>query len=95
MDTLYLLAAKIKTDDIGLDVVKSDSDLVTNILNPVYLWAGIVCVIVIIAAGIMYTISAGSADKVKRAKNAIIGAIIGLIFIMMAFTITQFVLGRI
>lgn len=94
MNLLYSFAAKISTNDIGLETVKTDKDLVTNILIPVYMWAGIICVIVLIVAGIMYTISAGSPDKVKRAKNAIVGAVVGLIVIMMAFTITQFVIGR-
>lgn len=95
MNFLYQLAVTIKLKDIGAEgVATSDTNLVQNILNPVYMWAGAICVIIIIAAGIMYVISSGSADKIKRAKNAIIGALVGLVIIILAFTITQFVVGR-
>jgi hypothetical protein len=43
----------------------------------------------------MYVLSAGDSSKVKKAKDAIMGAVIGLIFILLAYTITAFVMGRI
>lgn len=88
--------AKMSLSDIGAkgNVVTSEGNLINGILNTAYLWAGIICVIIIIIAGVLYTISAGDASKVKRAKDAIVGAIVGLVVIAFAFVITQFVLGR-
>ena len=37
--------------------------------------------------------SAGDPDKVKNAKNAIMYAVIGLIVTLMAFAITNFIIG--
>lgn len=65
-----------------------------NGLNTAYTWAGIICVIIIIVAGFMYVTSSGDAAKVKKAKDAILGAVIGIIVILMAFAITAFVMGR-
>lgn len=84
---------KINAPDIGIPQVDANT-LLTNVLNQVYLWAGIIAVIVIIAAGYIYVTSAGNAQAIKKAKDAIFGAVIGLIVIMMAFTITAFVTGR-
>jgi len=93
--TLFADMGKINPSEIGInDPVKDPTTLVSNFLTPVYTWAGIICIIVIIVAGYFYVISAGNAATVKRAKDAILGAVIGLVVIMAAFVITQFVIGR-
>lgn len=95
--TMMLLAASNKIDPakIGIkDPIKDTNSLITGVLNPVYMWAGIICVAIIIIAGYYYVISAGNATHIKRAKDAIMGAVIGIIVIMMAFMVTQFVIGR-
>lgn len=96
--TMYrLLAAteKIDPNSIGLtDPVKDADAAVAGILTTVYMWTGIICVLVIVIAGFYYTTSSGDAAGLKRAKQAIIGACVGLIVVLMAFAITQFVLGR-
>ncbi len=103
MNILQLLAAtcqpgangKISACQIGInDPVTNTNNLVSGILTPVYSWAGVICIIIIIVAGYFYVTSSGNAAKVKRAKDAIVGAIIGLVIIMLAFVITQFVIGR-
>lgn len=94
MKLFELLAAnKINPNDINVPVVSAES-AVHNILNAVYFWGGIVCVIVIIVAGFLYVTSAGNAATIKKAKDALLGAVIGLAIMLMAFAITAFVLGR-
>ena len=97
MRLLEIIAAggKIDPNQIGLTApVKNADTALVSVLNTVYTWAGIIAVLVIIVAGIFYTASQGDAKHVQRAKEAIIGACAGLVIIIMAFTITQFVLGR-
>lgn len=86
---------KINPSDIGLENPATDANAtIGNILTVVYTWAGIVCVLAIVIAGLFYATSTGNATTTKRAREAILYAVIGLIVIMMAFVITQFVLGR-
>jgi hypothetical protein len=86
---------KIDPGKIGIpDPAKTADSVLLNVLNTSYFWAGIVCVIIIIAGGLFYVTSNGNAANVKRGKDAITGAIIGLVVVLFAFTITQFVLGR-
>lgn len=95
--TLWLLAAteKIDPSTIGIgDAQRNPDQAVINILNTVYLWAGIVAVLVIVVAGFYYTTSSGDSAGLTRAKQAIIGSVVGLIVIISAFAITQLVLGR-
>lgn len=72
----------------------SGEQLLTNALNLTYFIAGIVAVIVIIIAGMSYITSNGDPAKITRAKNMILYAVVGLIIILVAFTITGFVTGR-
>lgn len=93
----WLVAAteKIDPSKIGLtDPEKDANKALEGILNTTYAWAGIICIIVIIIAGYYYTNSSGDSAGVQRAKQAIVGSIVGLVIIMMAFAVTQFALGR-
>jgi hypothetical protein len=99
MNALYtLLAATQKVDpgDIGVkDPVTNANTLITNVLTTVYTWAGILCVIIIIVGAYLYVTSNANAQRIKRAKDAITYALVGLVVIMMAFVITQFVIGKV
>lgn len=74
---------------------QSADTVLQGVLGAVYFWGGIACVIVIVIAGFYYVTSQGNASQVARAKSAIIAAIVGLVVILMAFAITQFVIGGI
>lgn len=84
--------------NLGIPTVSADATTVAGVLNEVYFWAGIVAVLVIVIAGIMFATGSGVIDKdgkatnVARAKKAIIGAVIGLIVVLMAYVITGVVL---
>lgn len=86
---------KIKPGDIHYDGVTSASnDTLATILNTVYMVAGMVAVLVIVIAGITFALSQGDANRIAQARMAILSAVIGLVVIIGAFAITQFVLGR-
>jgi quinol-cytochrome oxidoreductase complex cytochrome b subunit len=87
-------AALLQPNDIDNLPTDSASDIFINGLNLVYYVTGIVAVVVIIIAGIMYITSAGDQNSITRAKNMLLYAIVGLVVIVLAFTITQFVIGR-
>lgn len=101
MYTLYLLAALLTTgNDPGSTTSINNlptgeaGTTVANILNITYFIAGIVAVIVIIIAGFFYVTSQGKPANVTKAKDAILYSVIGIVVIMLAFVITQFVVGR-
>lgn len=57
--------------------------------------AGIAAVIVIIVSGMQYIISAGNAQQTSTARLALIGALVGLIIIVVAQSIILLVLSRV
>ena len=69
------------------------NNILNNAIRMVLIFAGIVCVIVLIFAGVMYMTANGESGKIQTAKRTIIGAIAGLIVTVLAFAITSFVLG--
>ena len=79
----------------GTQKTEADAEnVVKSILNTVFLWVGIIAVIVIIIGGIFYILSQGEPDKVRRAKNTIAAALIGLVVALLSFAIVNFVLDR-
>ena len=64
-------------------------------LNFTYGVAGIVAVIVIIVAGVIYVTSVGDPNKTSKALRAIIYAAVGLAVVVLAAIITNFLIGAI
>ena len=94
MDILTYLAAKIPAGG-GTGIPKVDAnDAVSGVLTTAYYAAGIVAVIVIIVSAIFYVISQGDPSKTKRAKDGILYSVVGLVIIMLAFVLTNYVIGR-
>lgn len=89
-----LVAAKINAGDINNLPTDSANVVLGNALNLVYFAAGVVAVIVIILSGYTFATSVYDPAKITKAKNAILYASVGLIVILMAFVITQFIMGR-
>ncbi|MFW0838141.1 MAG: hypothetical protein ACKKL5_04025 [Candidatus Komeilibacteria bacterium] len=68
-------------------------DVVTNIIQVILGFLGLVAVIIILAGGFMWMTAGGNEDKVKKGRQLIINGIIGLIIILAAFSIATFVLN--
>ena len=90
---LHTVAAKVSSTKAGVPEVEASS-AIAGILTTVYFAAGIVAVIVIIVSAFFYVTSQGDASKIKRAKDGILYSVVGLVIVMMAFVITNFVIGR-
>jgi len=56
---------------------------------------GIVLVVLVIYAGFLWMTAQGSEEKIKKAKGIISSAIIGLVLIFAAYSITGFVVSSI
>ena len=75
--------------------VEEPEHAVGRIVSTIVAILGLVAIIVIIYGGVQYMTSAGDASKIKKAKDTILYAAIGLIICVLAFAITQFVIGSI
>ena len=94
LTSLYHFAATLLSPgDIGYQGPTSATNLMDTVLMPVYFWAGIVAVGFIVYGGFMYVLSNGEPSKVKKAKDTLLYAVIGLAVVLFAFAITKFIAG--
>ncbi|MFA5048001.1 MAG: hypothetical protein WC516_03100 [Patescibacteria group bacterium] len=68
---------------------------IKNVINILLGLLGIIAVLIILYGGFMWMTAAGNEDKVEKAKKLIISGIIGIIIILCAYTIAQFVIAGI
>lgn len=76
---------KSKDDDV--------KGVIGAVVNALLFLLGIAAVIVIILGGITYTVSAGNEASIKRAKDMILYAVIGLVIAFSAYAIVNWVLN--
>ncbi len=88
---------KISQNDLNLNGAPTGlgNGDVAALLNAVYIVAGIVAVIAIVVGGVRYVVSNGDAAGVKAAKNTIMYAVAGLIVVIAAAAITDFVIKNV
>ena len=67
-------------------------DLIVKVINWVMGIIGFVCVATIIISGIQYMTSGGDPGKVKKAKDGLLYSIIGLVVVILAAAIVNFVI---
>lgn len=97
---LILAATKIETSGGSNSTsvaISGDTKNISlsNTLTTVYLWAGMIAVAIVVVAGFFYTLSQDDPQRLARAKNTLLGGVIGLVVIFTAYTITVIVLGAI
>lgn len=79
----------------GQDPVTGPNGVIRKVTQVIATIAGAAAVIIIVLSGIRYITSGGDAEGVSRAKKTIIFAAVGLIVIVMAQALINFVLNRI
>ncbi|KKS41490.1 MAG: hypothetical protein UV02_C0026G0004 [Candidatus Kuenenbacteria bacterium GW2011_GWA2_42_15] len=79
----YGAGAGLGSEDLRVSVIK----VIRTILGVL----GIVALMLILYAGFVWMTAGGKADRIEQAKKIIFNAVIGLLIIMMAFAIVQYI----
>ena len=79
----------------GLPKQALSGSTIQGILHFVFGLAGILALLMISIAAFRYVISRGDAENIKKSKNTILYAIVGLVIAMSGYGIVTFVFGRI
>ncbi len=95
-----LPASEAQAVDVGLNYGEqtglNDTDprtIAANIIKVILGFLGILAVIIILVGGFKWMTAAGNEDKVAEAKKIIVAGIIGLVIILAAWAIANFVLN--
>lgn len=94
MNYIYNLILAAVPAPLSVPRVPIDNALLTNVLNAVFIFAGMIAVIFIVVGGIQYSGSGGDPQKVTGAKNTLMYSIIGLIVVAFSLLIVNFVVGQ-
>lgn len=92
---LDMIVSRARAVSVPLPIVPPDfipfSQFIANIIQVILLVAGILAVVFLVYAGIQYIASGGDATKSAAARTGIINAVIGIIIILLAFSINIWV----
>ena len=69
--------------------------LIQNVLNAIIAVSGLVAVVFVVIGGVQYMTSTGDAGKVKKAKDTILYALIGLIICVLSFAIVNWTIKNV
>lgn len=68
--------------------------IIIKVANIISIIAGVAAVIVIIVSGLKFITAGGEASQIATARSSLIGAIIGLVVIVLARSIIGLIIGR-
>lgn len=68
--------------------------LIGQIVNAVLALSGLILVVLFVWGGILYLTAQGDVERVKKAKGALVNAVIGIVIVVSAFTIVSFFLPQ-
>ncbi len=71
------------------------SNVLETVLKTSFVIIGALAVIFVIIGGFQYVLSGGNPNNTSRAKETIIYAIVGLVVSLLAFSIVDFVVGKV
>jgi len=79
--------------EVEIDKITDILVLVGNVISILMLVAGFVAVAFIIVGGFTYITSGGDAGGIKKAKDTIVNAVIGLILALVSFGVVTYITG--
>ncbi len=78
----------------GVNSTTTLPGLIGNLINVVLSVMGILFVLLIVYAGILYMQAGANPDNAKKAKGLIINAIIGLVIVIASYAISTFIIDQ-
>ncbi len=88
------LGTKSRFTGTGLGQEDDLQGVIANIINIVLGFLGIIAVLFILMGGFKIMTAAGNEDKTAEGKKSVIGGVIGLAIVFMAWGIASFVVGN-
>jgi len=97
METLtqFLQVMASGLDVTGLPRTPANANTIQTIINVVLVITGAIAVLTVVVAGFRFITSQGNPGEVAKARNGILYAVIGLVVIIFAFSIVNFVIFRV
>jgi hypothetical protein len=85
---------KFSPDELDIPKTANTDKALADGLQVFFGIAGAIALIVITVAGLQFVLSQGEPQKIAKARNTILYAIVGLVICILAFNIVGFVVGE-
>jgi hypothetical protein len=79
----------------GLTASGSATELITNVVRLMLMLAGAIAVVFVIIGGYYYMTSAGNEEAAEQGKKTLINAIIGVVVIILSYTIINVISNQV
>ena len=70
---------------------KDPGYIVFSVINTGLIFLGMITVVMIIVAGFMWLLAGGVEEKIKKAKDLLQGAVVGLVIVLSSYGLAQFI----
>lgn len=98
---LLLVAPRVFALDVGMNVVDDElllgntdvREMIASIINVLMTLLGVIAVVIILLGGFKWMTAGGNEDQVGEAKKIIMQGVVGLVVILSAWAIAQFVIN--
>ena len=84
---------KLNSEDSNISKTNLDGATFGTMVGTAMWVAGAVAVIMITLSGLLYVTAGGNPGKIATAKNLLMYTVLGIIVLVFAFTIVQFITG--
>ena len=97
---ISLAANTVQVKDLGTNEVdnalslgnKSPLNTATNLINTAMLFLGLIAVVIILLGGFKWMTAMGSEEKITEARKLMVAGVVGIIIILSAWGIANYVL---
>lgn len=72
---------------------QAPEQVIGNLIQSVLAFLGVIALVLVVYAGVIWLTSGGAPDKVERAKKILAAAVMGLVIIFSSYAITGFVVN--
>lgn len=77
----------------GVASTESLPQLITKVINILLTLAGVIAVLFIVVGGFQYITAGGNVEQAEKGRQALTNAIIGLVLVLLSFTIVYVISG--
>ena len=81
-------------EEAGIAGEQDPRVVIARIIRIVFGFLGIVAILLVTYGGFLWMTAGGNPDQLAKAKKVLVNALIGLAIILLAFSITSFVISR-
>lgn len=94
-DLLQFFAGGLDISNLPNPPGADDGSILKTILNVVLVITGAIAVLSVVISGVRFITSQGNPSETSKARNGIVFSVIGLLVVMFAFSIVNFVVFRV